>query len=341
VSLPRGEKRKKRIAIGCQGGGVHTAFTAGALKRVLGAQRHEIVALSGVSGGAICAFFAWYALLENDKERSAAKAAELLDSYWTDNSASDLYARYLNDWTVWTSRLQGRTALLEVSPYDTNLSSQIRDQLRRTLERQPVDYRSLDERVGPSSPVLLVSAIDIISGMAENFDSRSGGIDIDALLASTAVPPVFRAAHVKGGVYWDALFCQNPPIRELGRLKPDEIWVIKITPDSRGDEPKTVGDIMDKRNELSGNVALHEDLYMLEKINELVEELGEEENGEGKRLRLPGSGKEYRHIEVRIIEMSDEIHQKLDFASKADRNPLFVRELMYYGEERTEEFLNG
>ncbi len=57
ASLPRGEKRKKRIAIGCQGGGVHTAFTAGALKRVLSEQRHEIVALSGVSGGAICAFF--------------------------------------------------------------------------------------------------------------------------------------------------------------------------------------------------------------------------------------------------------------------------------------------
>ena len=72
------------------------------------------------------------------------------------------------------------------------------------------------------------------------------------------------------------MFCQDPPIRELGRLKPDEIWVIKITPDSRGDEPKTVGDIMDRRNELSGNVALHEDLYMLVKINELVEELGEE-----------------------------------------------------------------
>lgn len=56
VSLPRGDKRKKRIAIGCQGG-VHTSFTAGALKRVLSEQRHEIGALSGFSGGAICAFF--------------------------------------------------------------------------------------------------------------------------------------------------------------------------------------------------------------------------------------------------------------------------------------------
>jgi predicted acylesterase/phospholipase RssA len=41
-------------------------------------ERHEIVALSGTSGGAICAFFAWHALLENYKEKAATEAAELL-----------------------------------------------------------------------------------------------------------------------------------------------------------------------------------------------------------------------------------------------------------------------
>lgn len=55
--------RTKRVAIACQGGGSHSAFTAGALKRLLAEQcgRYEIVALSGTSGGAICALLAWYA----------------------------------------------------------------------------------------------------------------------------------------------------------------------------------------------------------------------------------------------------------------------------------------
>ena len=99
---------------------------------------------------------------------------------------------------------------------------------------------------------------------------------------------------------------------------------------------------MDRRNELSGNVAMSQDLYLIEKINELVDKLGEGENLEYKRLRLPGEeGKEYRHIEVQIIEMSPDIHRNLDFASKIDRRPSFIQELMNHGEEQTEELLRG
>ena len=342
MALPGHENGRKRLAIGCQGGGVHSAFVAGALKRLLREEQHEVVALSGTSGGAICAFLAWYALLENDGAEAAEKAAELLDSYWRDNSASEPYARYLNDWTVWMSRLEGATAVLEVSPYDSPLSSMIREQLRKILEKQPIDFENLVERSYRASPMLIVGAIEVVSGVAKNFDSRNGEISVDALLASSAVPPVFEAAHVDGGVYWDALFCQNPPLRELARVKPDEIWVIQVTPWSRGFEPKKVADIMDRRNELSGNVVMGQDVYLIEKINEMVDALGEGETKEDKRLRLPGEeGKEYKHIDVRVIEMSPEIFQNLDFASKIDRRPSFIRKLIDHGEERTEELLNG
>ena len=75
------EGENKRVAIACQGGGSHTAFTAGALKRLLRDDRYEVVALSGTSGGAICALLAWYALLENGGEGAAVRAARLLDSF--------------------------------------------------------------------------------------------------------------------------------------------------------------------------------------------------------------------------------------------------------------------
>ncbi len=50
------EVSSPRVAIACQGGGSHTAFTAGVLKRMLQEQekQYKIVALSGTSGGAIC-----------------------------------------------------------------------------------------------------------------------------------------------------------------------------------------------------------------------------------------------------------------------------------------------
>ena len=68
-------------------------------------------------------------------------------------------------------------------------------------------------------------------------------------------------------------------------------------------------------------------------MNHLVDKLGDPEDG---RLRVPGrEGKEYKHIGVRWIRMS----RPLDFASKLDRNPTFIRKLMHYGEKRAEEFL--
>jgi NTE family protein len=60
---------KKRVAIACQGGGSHTAFTAGVLKGLLLSgrlQEHEVVALSGTSDGAVCALLAWHHLLDGD-----------------------------------------------------------------------------------------------------------------------------------------------------------------------------------------------------------------------------------------------------------------------------------
>ena len=47
------EHEPKRIAIACQGGGSHAAFSAGVLKRLLSEDQNyfEIKALSGTSGG--------------------------------------------------------------------------------------------------------------------------------------------------------------------------------------------------------------------------------------------------------------------------------------------------
>jgi NTE family protein len=43
-----------RVAIACQGGGSHTAFTCGVLRRLLAAwdDGYELVGISGSSGGA-------------------------------------------------------------------------------------------------------------------------------------------------------------------------------------------------------------------------------------------------------------------------------------------------
>ena len=64
----------RTVAIACQGGGSHTAFTGGALQRLLADGNHRVVALSGTSGGAVCALLAWYGLLTG----GAAEAGKFL-----------------------------------------------------------------------------------------------------------------------------------------------------------------------------------------------------------------------------------------------------------------------
>jgi NTE family protein len=328
---------KKRIAIACQGGGSHTAFTAGALKRLLKDDRYQVVALSGTSGGAICALLGWYALLEKDGVVAAARAVELLDAFWEDNSASAPYDRLWNDWTVWVNRLQGAVVVPAVSPYSTPLSYWGQERLRSMLE-ELVRFESIDTPLQGSSPMLLVGAVDVLSGHFRAFNSRRDKMGADVILASAALPTLFRAVRTDGGVYWDGLFSQNPPVRELTDAKPDEIWVIQIDPERREKEPKSMLDILDRRNELAGNLSLYQELHFIEKINELIDKLGEGENSEDKRLRIPGEeGKEYKPIKIRQLEMLRE----LDFASKLDRSPSFIRGLMAYGEERAEEFLSG
>ena len=183
--------------------------------------------------------------------------------------------------------------------------------------------------------MLLVGAVDVLSSEFKAFNSRRDEITAEMILASTALPTLFRAVHTDGGVYWDGLFSQNPPIRELPRANPDEIWVIQIDPQEREDEPKSMADIIDRRNELAGNLSLYQEIHFIQKMNHLVNKLGDPEaRPQERRLQVPDS-KEYKHIDVRWLRMS----RPLDFASKLDLNPTFIRRLMHYGERRAEEFL--
>ncbi len=313
----------RRVAIACQGGGSHTAFTAGVLKKLLqekAEEKHnyEVVALSGTSGGSICALLAWYGLLMNDTK----KAIELLDSFWRDNSANSPWDKLMNDWLLQTNRFFGNIGgTPTISPYSTYTSSWAQNQLKGMLEKH-VDFQRANELVQPSSPMLLLGAVDVLSGEFKAFNNRRDKINVDMILASAALPTLFKAVHTNGGVYWDGLFSQNPPVRELPDAKPNEIWVIQIDPQKRPTEPKSMPAIMDRRNELAGNLSLYQETYFINKVNEWVKE--------GSL-----SGTKHEVIELKWIEM---LHD-LDAESKLNRDPSFIQWMMDHGEDKAEEFL--
>lgn len=306
------------VAIACQGGGSHTAFTAGVLKRLLKEKKKkfDIVSLSGTSGGAICALLAWYGLLKNNKNESI----RLLDSFWNDNTASSLWEELLNEWLVSSIRMQDIMPAAEISPY--YYPSWAQDQLRGLLEKH-VEFDKISKLITPSSPGLLIGASDVLSGKFKVFKDAENSAD--TILASAAIPTLFRSVKIDNKIYWDGLFSQNPPLREFitdSVKKPDEIWVIQINPDLRQNEPRSVKDIADRRNELSGNISLNQERYFIEAVNKWVKE-----------GYLPPE--KYKHIEIRWIRMEKE----LDYASKLDRSPSFIKDMMSYGESEGRKFI--
>ena len=323
-----GPPARRRVAIACQGGGSHTAFTAGVLSRLLDGpagsegelDEYEIVGLSGTSGGAVCALLAWTALREGDQR----KARALLDGFWTDNSATTPVDAAANFWLLWASTLQSAGFLPAVSPYD--LPATGLDHFRDLLTRR-VDFDRIVTDSPDAHPLFLVGAVDVLSGKFRAFNSWREQIVPEMVLASAAIPTVFPTIHVAGGAFWDGLFSQNPPVHDLLDSRPDELWVIQINPTARTDEPKTVLDITDRRNELSGNLSLYQELHGIEVIDRLL--------ASGQLV-----GDRYKHVTVRILEFArPRSSRQLGPASKLNRDARFIRELMALGEQQAEEFL--
>ena len=303
-----------RVAIACQGGGSHTAFSAGVLKRLLRSDVNrgfEVTALSGTSGGAICAALAWQGLLLD--EGTAA-----LERFWSRNLASSLQEVWLNNVVVNAVRAGQRGALPGINPNDAPVDwaqGELRKEVAAMFEPEQI-AQAFDR----ASPQLFVSAVNVLSGEFKVFENLE--VSVDALLASAAVPSLFQAVKLGQDHYWDGLFSENPPLLSLTKTRPDEIWVVQINPKVRQTLPRTFEEITDRHNELIGNLSLERDLRFIERINRLVEQGAL-------------TSDKYASIKIRRIVM----RRDLDYASKLDRRPTFIRELMDYGEAEADTFL--
>jgi NTE family protein len=337
----------RRIAIACQGGGSHTAFTAGALKPLLrneARQKYTICALSGTSGGAICAALAWYGLIkiaQDGWEREQAIA--LIEGFWRDNAAQSIWEQAWNDWTLNLVRLnaQGRLPNLKSSPYSAQMEF-TNELIKRFAPREEFfdlrllleKYLKLDAVSQPMrDPRLLIGAVGVLSGTFKAFDSLKSEISIDAVLASTTLPTLFKAVRIGDDVYWDGLFSQNPPVRQLVagidlELKPDEIWIIRINRQRLPTEPTSVEEIEDRRNALAGNLSLNHEVDVITRFSEWLRE--------GKLTATS-----VKPIDVHWIEMSDNLTVRLGYVTKLNRDPSFLNTLIADGEAQAEAFLQA
>jgi NTE family protein len=308
---------RKRVAIACQGGGSHTAFSAGVLQGLLAdlPDDAEVVALSGTSGGAICAALAWDGLVRRDPQR----AVRRLQEFWRTMAATELWDQVANHSLMSMMSLRDLMVLPEVSPYHLPPWG---EQYFRSIIDEYFDFDELRVLARqPGAPALYVGAVEVLSGHFEVFTGPE--LSAECLLASAAIPELFRAVAVPGrGVYWDGLFSQNPPIHDLIEYQVDEIWIAQINSSTCARVPMETHEIMDRRNELSGNLSLEQELTFIDMINRAIA---------SGTLKDP----KFRPITVSRIALD----RDLNYRSKLDRRAVLLDELRELGRTKVRWFL--
>lgn len=188
----------RKVAIACQGGGTHAAFTWGVLRTILATKKHwdaapedgdtfKIIAFSGTSAGALCALASWYGLAPNTADPACGasdKAIACLDQLWTTFAATTpaelAHNQMVGTLLQWKS--QG-APFPGANPYDPSgrlgltglsLMGARREYLEfpALLEAVCPDFGAIDwARLASADMRLVVGAIEVLSGNFEVFDS--------------------------------------------------------------------------------------------------------------------------------------------------------------------------
>jgi NTE family protein len=356
---------KPRVAIACQGGGSQTAFTAGVLKALFEnkVQDHvNIVSLSGTSGGAICAFFIWYALRKGDE----CVWKRVID-FWEDNTAQTPQEQFFNDSVISTlkSISQGLIPQYSLSPSNPLLQTLmsfatlgLRSRFTNFTEllETHIDFSELAAwGPQPDPPILILGACNILTGRLHKFISRQEAVKIEHILASACVPNIFPAVSLETMAYWDGLFSDNPPITPVIRRDDvglenlaQEIWVIKINPTTSDKIPVTANEIADRRNQLEGNNSLFQGLRAIGDLNMIMSRGGFTDEilaltNIKEPFKIPKLFPEDpdQPYHIPMIEMSEDLAQSLTYEDKLDRSPENINRLITDGEKQGQKFIEA
>ncbi len=261
---------RKPVALALQGGGAHGAFTWGVLDRLLEDGRLDIRGLSGTSAGAVNAVMAADGLARSGPEEARRRLAD----FWRaasiggslpapQRTALDRLLSFMPGPSPMQAYVRGLARFL--SPYDLNPLNinPLRDLIASQVDFEAV--RRLEELE------LFVSATDVRTGAARVFTREE--ITADAVMASAALPLLFRAVEIDGVPYWDGGYGANPAILPLARATPGaDVLVVQINPRVRTGTPSTSQEIVDRINEITFNASLAAELKTLETIEGLIAE---------------------------------------------------------------------
>ncbi|MEY2631818.1 MAG: hypothetical protein RIR00_472 [Pseudomonadota bacterium] len=355
-----------KLAIACQGGGAHTAFTAGVLAYLFLSfqyfqdtkkkQPFDLIGLSGTSGGAITAAMAWSD--PGNASQPWAEGARRALRFWQNNKAGEGLLKHPQP--LWLNE-DFNNALAQFNAVFSDFIPKVQFPANKLLSdqtraRMGGDIRdalgSQTETIqGRKGMKIFIGASDIVNhggrpdGAFTAFPLPNQTLEISHLLASAAIPELFLPMEipVAGGMryFWDGLYSQNPPINAFFNAnkagkpatkddKPDLLWVIQINPSEY--VPSNGEDFPQTPRQVE------------DRRNELIgnvslgHELRQIEQVNRMYAELPTGLKNYKPVTFSLIPLKALEGYRLDYNSKMNRDTDFIDALIRHGAETAFEY---
>ena len=323
---PKLGRNKKKINLALQGGGAHGAFTWGVVDHLLADNRLEITGISGASAGAINAVMIADGLARGGAEEARARLA----AFWRAASAGGelpplqrAVADRLFSFLPLATPVQGWFEAMTryFSPYELNPLNinPLRDLIDRFVDFDAVRAGELD---------LFVSTTNVHTGRTHIFPRDK--INADVVMASAALPLLFRAVEIDGVPHWDGGYMSNPPMFPfLQSSEADDIVIVQINPVQRTTTPRTSGEIVNRLSEITFNSALIAEMRSMEFVNRLIDD-----------GHLPGgAGNRFRRLHIHRIHLGG-LGTRLTASSKLNTDFQFFDLLRRAGQRAARRFLD-
>ncbi len=316
----------KPINLALQGGGAHGAFTWGVLDQLLDDGRTEIEGISGTSAGAVNAVMLADGLTRGGPDEARQRLADFWRAVSVDGHLPDLQRGvaerlfpFVPSQGLWFGAMSRMLSPYDLNPLNIN-------PLKELVERF-VDFAAIRRQRGLE---LFISATNVHTGELRVFTRAE--ITPEAVMASAALPLVFRAVEIDGVPYWDGGYSGNPAVIPFMRATATEdVLIVQINPRERRRVPTRAREIMSRVNEINFNASLLSELRGVAFVNRLIDE------GRLPRGTRPG---EFRRLNLHRIIM-EEPGESFGARSTLKTDFEYFETLRKLGQRATRRFLDA
>jgi len=319
-------KRGRPVNLALQGGGAHGAFTWGVLDQLLDDGRLEIEGVSGASAGAANAVMLADGLIRGGADEARARLADFWRAVSVDGHLPDLQRGVVERLFPFVPReglwLGAMSRML--SPYDLNPLNI--NPLKDLIERF-VDFEAIRRQ---QNLELFISATNVQTGELRVFTREE--ITPEVVMASAALPSLFRAVEIDGVPYWDGGYSGNPAVIPFLRATATEdVLIVQINPRERRKVPTRQREIVSRVNEINFNASLLSELRGVAFVNRLIDE--------GRLPRGMRQG-QFRRLRLHRIVMED-LSEGLNARSTLKTDYEYFETLRKLGQRATRRFLDA